>query len=89
MLTVLLLALGVAFAWLAIDAWKLRDGARLPYSELLKLRGQQADHLTIQEQTARQAYDEKRLTGRTSGMFLVFVILGIGCFLAAALRLAA
>ncbi|MCV2423012.1 hypothetical protein [Paucibacter sp. DJ2R-2] len=85
MLTLFLLALSAVFAWLAADAWRLRGGSRLPSAQLLKLRGQTADHLSLEEQRKRQDYDERKLTGNTNAMFLVFAVLCIG-FLAAALH---
>ena len=83
MFTLLLLALSAVFAWLAFDAWRLQGGSRLPSVQLLKLRGQAADHLSLHEQQKRQDYDERKLTGNTNAMFLVFAVLCIG-FLAAA-----
>jgi hypothetical protein len=87
MFTLFLLALSGVFAWLAVDAWRLRGGMRLPYAHLLKLRGQSADHLSLQEQRERQDYDEKKLTGDTDTMFFVFVLLCIGSLAAALYQL--
>lgn len=85
MFTIFLLVLSAVFAWLAADAWRLRGGSRLPSAQLLKLRGQSANHLSLEEQRKRQDYDEKKLTGNTNAIFLVFAVLCIG-FLAAALH---
>ncbi len=87
MLSLLFLVLSAFLAWLAVDAWRLRGGSRIPYAQLLKLRGQSADHLSLQEQRSRQEYDEQRLTGKTNAMFLVFAVSSLGCLLAALHRL--
>lgn len=84
MLTLVFIALGLLFAWLAWDAWRLRGGIRLPYAELLKLRGlAAADHLPLVKRAALQREDERRY-GRTDATFLVFTVFAVG-FLAGAI----
>lgn len=87
MFTLFLLALSAVFAWLAVDAWRLRGGSRLPSAQLLKLRGQAADHLSLQEQQKRQDYDERKITGNTNAIFLVFAVLCMGLLAAATYQL--
>jgi hypothetical protein len=87
MLTVSLFALAALFAWLAIDAWRVRGGDRLPFQELLKLRGQSARRLPLVEQEARQKFDENWMTGNTKDTYLVFVVLSLGCLAGGAFRL--
>ena len=83
MLSLLFLVLSAFLAWLAVDAWRLRGGSRIPYAQLAKLRGQSASHLSLQEQRTRQEYDEQRMTGNTNAMFLVFSVASFGSFVAA------
>ncbi len=86
MITVLIFALAGFLAWLAADAWRMRDGIRIPYSVLLGLRGQSAVHLAVQCQMEMQEYEEKHMTGRPNAVYLVFAILSAGFCLAGLLR---
>ncbi|MBH9551702.1 hypothetical protein [Inhella gelatinilytica] len=89
MLTLTLLVLAALCGALAWDALRLRGPARLPHSEVMKMRGQDPTALSPQKQQELQAFERQHWIGNPNFVGWGFALFGVLFLLTALVRMTA